>query len=482
MTAPYTVQLKLGAYSWTIAQGDLPDPDAVVVLDGAVLSWRYEGDDFPGAQIEPMTASVGLACSNVALMSSLSQGDLASVRLLDDNGECFGAVYGKVAELTADQVMRRGEIWTRYAVTIVDHTAATEPITASLAAQVPDDRYEAIRTAADTPMRVPGVESAPAVQTLAAQDLQETALVDVLKAHARDTLSSEGRYMFFGGLDQFYLVLPVVDAATGALALVSMLYLDEFPDFNTLPATLGLVDHELRIVARTVFGTRYPTAIPGDRVELSSGQWRQGQESTADSVTVRKPDGTAVTRYAEGVTKTTFTNRRTIETQLTQDSWARNLGDAYLPDAPIIRGWDRDGFVWRVEDPVELGGDAEVFFPDLTSARYSTNEVQFPEPAPVCFTGQFAVLDLTDRGNLAGAANHYGGRLRSVTLTIQGGDLVVSFSIRRQLRRAINSAPTLLYASPAWLRATYPNVRLRSGGVDLVDPGITVRDLRLVRQ
>lgn len=475
--ALYTVELTLGDQSFTLDHGDDPDPDAALVLDGLVLDWRFAEEDWPGAPLDPMFATIGLAAHDVALLNGIEEGDLGFVRCLDSAGLCFAAVYGTVNEVVATQSRRGDRVWTAFAVSLVDHTSRQEQVTASFPAQGVDARFAAIRSAVGTPMRLPGVSpGGGGGQNLLALDVADAGLVDVLRSHYREALSDNSpRYMAFLDTGHFYLTAPVANADDGSLALMSAHYLRDVT-WAMMPATLALVDHVLMLTPYASAGVQAVNAIEADRVELASGQWRKGREGMADAVTVKQGDALSVTVYAEGVDKETAKNRRVVESTLDSATWLENLAWAYLPD-PVPSGWDRDGFVWRVEDPVELGGPGG-WFPVLDDDVYSTAETNMPEVAASCFYRPVGVFGIADDADFGGG-NYYAGLLKGVSLMISKGAVLASFSVRRHLPRLTPSGTDFI--TPTWLRANFPGVQLRVG-VDVVDPGITVRDLRITRK
>lgn len=493
----YTVRLVLGAYSYTVTSGQPQSLDAgPVVLAGLRIGWRYAGDGWP-AQLEPMTATVQLLVRDVAQLASLDVDQLASVRVTATSSAgtwTLGALYGRTAELAAEQVRRPRvdgtvELLTRYTVQLVDHLAGANvgingPTSAVDTVQLRLQSVTAGGNDAGVQLTLP---ANPAWQL----DATKTPTVDKpLVEYVGNVLTAMADPANGG---RHYLLVPVANPADAAWpapfdtwtrpgdlqALHSQLL--DLPSSAELPTTLALTSAGvLELAPHTANGN----GVPASRVQLG-GSWRRDPTSAVRMVRVKRTTaGNTVTSKATGYSQGSA-RRLDVEVDAAGDSGAGIIGRGILaalaPD--VTPAWRLDSFTYRPADPADL---RDTFVPDLTTALYPMQPGQQPqsvdevERAAPTWRRLVAVVGLRDQANLAGRTGVYAGQLTAAELSVdQDQQVSVTFSLRRRAPRPTSSAAA--DATWAWLRAGWPALRYR-GATPRIDPDLTMADLRLVRK
>ena len=515
----YRVELVLGEYAYTINQGDRPDPDTdpVLVLDGLTMSWSYAGEAFP-SPLEPLQATVQLSTTDVRELDNLVLGDVAVVRCIDSEGTVFASLYGDVNELTADQVLRRskahpdGALWTVHTVKLADNTVSRNvPIDGAFAGvydYFPDRITYEYQPLVPWPVRVPAQDMSPQVP-LADLTVEEAGAVELLRGWSWQMLAptnihddptewdphfghpswSNGESIPPGA---FYQLAPITDP-DGTFRLMSLHALWFDTPATDLPAKLAIDAGELRLVPVT--GS--PNVVPGERVRLE-GQWRKGPENNAAAITVKGRER-AATSYRPGLTDAE--KQTAVRREINMDAYEgfgkasfRDIGDLIFAQWEESQGWARDSFTYAPADPTDL---SNAWWPNWTTEHYSAeprpqgwrggtspddggvwwNRGGVPvEAAAPCFTRPVVIFGIPDAGNLSGQAGVYAGLLTAVALTVQGGAVSVTFSMRRAIARPYADTAALTYGQ---LR-TMPDVAYRDA-TPRVDPRLTLLDLRLVR-
>lgn len=541
----YTVHLAVesddGAtsYTFTVDQGDAPDLVAgPVVLDGATIGWEFAGDDWPPV-LQAHTGTVQLLAQDVADLAGLDTAQKVALIVLDDTETKVGALFGRVSELTADHVRRpdpadttRDILWTRYTLSLVDYLPTLDlPIISAGYGGGFDSTLPGPVNVVAGSMDVGLPDGASMTEPLsyggASWDFSTGSYTNPYQVEpgtwssARLVAEIQAKVLPLAigydsnELPHFYLAVPVVD-----LPDLSTPYIDPPPvDHLGLLALRGPFSAELPCTAVVEGGvlvlapvpTR-PNCLDAGRI-AESGQWRRDGARAVGAVTVYRPTADARTTVKDAAAPIDH-RTRDVEADLTTASAAATLATAYLVGdaAEVQPAWELESFTLKPEavsdlaDPDSLWTDFWIPaawdsfpWPYSVNPRYRKNTWTggTPDrPAPQAYRVPVAIFGLQEGANLTGQGDLYAGTLSGARMTINRGEVSVSFALRRRIPRPEGDStdwgrawvdefgtPTgpVLDASYAWARATIPTVTYR-GAAPVVDPDMTLRDFRLVRK
>lgn len=470
----YDVDLTIGGVTFNLSSGDAPDA-GLNVLAGLSLGWQFPSNAAWPAQPDPVTCKLGLISDDVTLydLGTIDINAAVYVRITSA-GTLVASFAGRVADMNATPDRYNGAQVMRYDLIAVDYVVdlAETLITVNQASESIGFRIQALAAAAEAKGSAPFVfpahmESFYALLALDAFEQPASDLIDdVLKqVSGLDMDDPNGRTMILpqtigGVLDSYDLTHTVPSyALTWPPAILAVVAgeLTIVPD-DTPPVTF--VDYALGL------------AIDADRVD---------EDLTFNRTKSASPNYVTVTYGAGGVLSVSVTDvpsaatpkvKLPLASQLTTSAAATSMAGMYLPDGDANR-WAADRFTWRPSD-AELAALPFPLTPDTEDLGLS---------GPPCYLAQVMVSTIPDNINPAGNAGIYAGVIDGAEVRIMpkrgtdaGGEVVVELKLRKRLPRP----PAAFAVTYDEVKADFPGVEY-SIGAEVVDPGVTYYETRLVR-
>lgn len=534
------------SYEFHVQDGDAPDLAAgPVVLDGLSFGWEFAGEDWPPT-LQAMTGTAQLLAQDVADLADLDTAQRVAVVVMDGTTNLvIGRLYGRVSELTADHIRRPDPanpavdiLWTRYTMSLVDFLPTLDlpilrdkygdgfgddlpgPVN-TLLLDMPTDEIGTLRTDLLSygggsgeiigavwvnPYQVnPGTWSAGTV----VQEVQQKVLPIGLGYDSN-------------GEPHFHVAMPVADIAD-----LSTFSAAPVADHVGLQALRGPFSSELPCTFTVISGLLHLTPLPDRPNCLDAGritefgQWRRDGTRSVGAVTIyRQTADSRTTVKAAGAGQDYRT--REIEADLTTAAAARELAEAYLVGdaAEIQPAWELESFTLRPETALELADQDNSVYSDFwvpaawtsdpwpydgfVSDRYAWTDWEGGtpgHPAPAAMRAPVAIFGLQNRANLSRQSpgyyqpgELYTGTLSGARMTISGGEVSVTFALRRRIPRperdGVEYGPAeggtgypVKNASYSWLRSdpSLSVVQFRAA-FPRVGATLTIRDARLVRR
>lgn len=469
----YDVDLTIGDVTFNLSSGDAADAN-LNVLAGLRLGWQFPSNAAWPAQPEPVTCQLGLLSDDVTLY------DLGTIDInvpvylrLTSGGTLVASFAGRVADMNASPDRYNGAQVMRYDIIAVDYVVdlAETLVTLNQASESIGFRVQAIAAASEAKGSAPFVfpSHMESFYALLALDAVEQPVSDLLDDVLRqvsglDMDDPNGRTMILpqtigGVLDSYDLTHTVPNYA-----------------LTWPPAILAVVSGQLTIVPDDTPPVTFTDYVLGLAIDAD----RVDEDLTFNRTKSASPNYVTVTYGAGGVSSVSLTDvestvakvKLPLASQLTTSAAALSMAGMYLPDGDANR-WAADRFTWRPSD-AELAALPFPLTPDTEDLLLS---------GPPCYLAQVMVSTIPDNINPAGNAGIYAGVLDGAEVRIMpkrgnqaGGEIVVDLKLRKRLPRP----PGAFAVTYDEVKADFPGVEY-SIGAQVVDPGITYYELRLVR-
>jgi hypothetical protein len=457
-------------HTWAIDSGDPADETATSqVLDGLVLSWAQpENEPFP-AQPDPATLRLSLLLDDATELSDIGVLDVANVEI-SSGGTVLAQLSGQIGQLTAAQVRRRDPatgnivLKTRFDILVVEFLAelADVKVTATFASESINARQANVLHAIEAARGRPftswnlggdGVNAA----ILEAVTYTNASALDVLNDLMAD-------WADVGAITDRLVLYALVNDDTGdwSPAARELRPASGAPSYSASypPGVLQVTAHQLDLAFDGATPAPAGLAIDVGQVELDSVGWVALKYATIARVTLTGP-----TLGALSIGNGQIGAEYARQTKLTTAADALVLARWLLPPADETR-WTLDTFKWHPTD-AEL---AAMDYPIGPQSNVSSVTSYMIERAPV------ALINIPDGIQPAGPSPFYGGTLSALTLTITGGNVIVSGKIARRIITHPSRSVTI-----ADVAANFPTVKLKTG-TDVVAPTLSIYEAKLARK
>lgn len=473
----YTVEIGLApagasaaTHAWTVNSGDVPDPsDPTQVLDGLTMTWGVPEDEPWPAQPDIRRANLRLLLDDFDELADIRLGDACRIKVTS-GGTVVAHMSGRIAQPTATLVRRKvAGVMVRkvlYTIPVVDYLAdlASLLISGDWPAESALSRLAHVAAAVMahprcTELGLVFVDLATGIApdtsfTFAAASISNQAASAVIEDTLKQIIwnrfgrrwlhadTSEG-----AGVETFGQWRAV--ATPGYVASGEVI---------TPPGFLQLVAHELGVGVDGTAPAQAGLLLDSGRVDESDMSYTALRFTAVTSVTLVGSFG--------AVTATNGQRGRdvTITTDLTDAGEALLVARMYLSPADDVH-WTMDSFTWRPTD-AELAALDYPIVP-ATDTAYDTAAI---------YAAQVAIAPLDPVVNPGSAQAFYAGTLAGGTLSISRGGL----TFVGQIARRLSTAPATC-ATVGDVVAHFPTVKLKVG-VDVVDPDLTVYDVKLARK
>lgn len=455
----YTVELGLGAVTWTVGRGDPADFGPV---DGLSIGWAYpEGSGLFPPQPEPVTAAFGIVAEDsTTLAADLRIGAPVTITLTMAN--MTAEFYGRVAEATAQPIdLTIAGVPVQailYSVSAVGYDADPAELVVGSAPWPAEDtlaRLDHIMTAAGYAVMLDHPPGAIAVP-VAARDIDARSVSELLAHYTtqyplRSTLDPEAhRAVIAGQID-----------GTTPVQLV------EIPDHITAgryPAKLS-VSGTLSFTANALTGADAPMVLDAHWLDFDA-KWTASKAANPNAIVVIGDVVGTVTTTA-GLTPVVTEQLNGVD--LTDPADAALVGAMYLPDATEQATWTVDTFrLMAYLDVVDLGEpDATLILSPTRVADVLTNVVVIDNiPGTQNPVPQY----------LTGGDSYYAGMLISAQLVIRDKRVTVDFKLRPDIPPPPAAGDGF---AMSWANAA---TNLPALTWALIDSSITWADARLIRK
>lgn len=455
-------------YSWTVYHGinTSDESDPVVVLDNLSVGWSFPDGELYPTQPDPDKATIRLLVDDASGIADMVGAWIKVV----SNGVTLVNWTGRIVQPTAVPVRRKTtrkmlvtipvrDLILDFADVAIDLVRPAESLTARLTAI-----QAAIAAAPDLPFYITGVDlpgTSSSVPILDALNAKNQSVYQLLN----DTFRQDG----IGGRFILRAMNLSINPSIQLGPFRIMPYrLDSPGEAMYPPGVLQLAAHRLGVAFDGATPAPAGLELQAGRIDEDSIAFTSLRSQSVNRIRLTGPFPKATFEATNGLKE-----GRTVvvSTTITNDDEAAGhlyaLAALLMPD-PLDSGfrWSLDGFKWRPTDP-QIGA---LDFPLVPSNI--TLDTPYAYYMPAAITGLIAAM------NPGSDDTFYGGQVSALTLTVTGGDIILTGKIARRLTTSPAFGNCVTWAD---IKANFPTVATKTG-TDVLSPTMSSYDLKLARK